>query len=374
MTEKVKKTFRSRQSRRKKMNDINNIFFELINVVVGNSVCISCTPSEDEWDKLYEIAKKQSSVGVCFAGVQKLVSQMQSPPEQLYLQWLGMTAKIQQKNEDLKKRCEKLITQFKNAGMDACVLKGLSLSCYYGELAALRQSGDIDVWVRNKSIEELDAYVKGLGFAPKTTAAHVSYEDASTGAAQAVEIELHAVPAFLRCPWMNARLRKWFQNVDKNSNEFNQVFLMVHMYHHVLFEGLGLRQVMDYYMMLRTQVNDDRLKNKDGVLRVFKDLGMMRFVRGVMWIMKEVFNSEEDSLLCEYDEKIGRLLLSEIMHGGNFGKYDAGAKGLHHESAIVRGKNSLQRNVRFFVIGATEILCSPPWSLWHWWWRKKRNY
>lgn len=346
---------------------MNNLFFELIRVALGNAICLSHTPNADEWGELYALAKKQSLVGVCFAGVQKLVLQRQTPPEQLYLQWMGMAAKIQQRNEIMNQQCFDLQKRLSADGLDFCILKGQSLAPYYGELAAFRQSGDIDVWVRNKSIEELDAYVKGLGYAPMTTAAHVNYE-----AKEGVEVELHAVPAFMRNFRTNRKLVQWFKGFNGSTTEFNQVFLMVHMYHHVLFEGLGLRQVMDYYMMLRTQMNDDRLKNKDGVLRVFKDLGMMRFARGVMWIMKEVFNSEEDSLLCEYDEKIGRLLLSEIMHGGNFGKYDADAKGLHHESAIVRGISSLQRNVRFFGIGATEILCSPLWSLWHWWWRKKK--
>lgn len=67
------------------MNDINKLFFELIRVTIGNQVCLSHTPSADEWCDLYAMAKKQSLVGVCFAGVQKLVTQQQAPPEMLYL-------------------------------------------------------------------------------------------------------------------------------------------------------------------------------------------------------------------------------------------------------------------------------------------------
>ena len=59
---------------------IENLFFELIQVAIGKRVCLSHSPNADEWGKLYAMAKKQSLVGVCFAGVQKLVAQQQEPP------------------------------------------------------------------------------------------------------------------------------------------------------------------------------------------------------------------------------------------------------------------------------------------------------
>lgn len=54
---------------------IEQLFFELIQVAIGKLICLSRTPSEEEWKELYEIDKKQSLVGVCFAGVQRLQGQ-----------------------------------------------------------------------------------------------------------------------------------------------------------------------------------------------------------------------------------------------------------------------------------------------------------
>ena len=56
------------------------LFFDLIRVAIGNQVCLSHSPTTDEWAKLYDMVKKQSLVGICFAGVQKLVAQQQEPP------------------------------------------------------------------------------------------------------------------------------------------------------------------------------------------------------------------------------------------------------------------------------------------------------
>ena len=93
-----------------------------------------------------------------------------------------------------------------------------------------------------------------------------------------------------------------------------------------------------------------------------------------MWIMKDVFKLEDKHLLCEADSKVGKLLLDEVMKGVNFGHHDEGINALHHESALERGLSSLKRNIRFFRLGPAEIICLPLWSLWHWWWRKKRNF
>lgn len=80
------------------MIDINKLFFELIRVALCNADSLSHKPSDKEWKLLYDMAKKQSLVGICFAAVQRLPEDMR-PPEMLYLTWMGMAAKIQQRNQ-----------------------------------------------------------------------------------------------------------------------------------------------------------------------------------------------------------------------------------------------------------------------------------
>lgn len=78
---------------------------------LGLEPCLPVSPTDSQWMDLYEIAKKQSLIGVCFAGVQRLQKQYQSPPEILYLQWMGMAAKIQQRNQRMNKHCAELISR-----------------------------------------------------------------------------------------------------------------------------------------------------------------------------------------------------------------------------------------------------------------------
>lgn len=122
------------------MKNMNKLFFELIQVAIGKRVCLSHTPSAAEWQTLYDMALKQSLLGICFAGVQKLQKQQQCPPEMLYLKWIGMAAKIQQKNETVNKQCVELQARLASDGFKSCVLKGQGVALYYNEgLRRLRQ-------------------------------------------------------------------------------------------------------------------------------------------------------------------------------------------------------------------------------------------
>ena len=133
--------------------NIERLFFELLRVSIGASGCLSRTPTDEEWKALYDMAKKQSLVGVCFAGVQKLVEQQQTSEEMLYLTWMGMAAKIQQRNEVVNQQCVEVQRMIAERGYRSCIIKGQSNHPNYTstgsvqvqDLAMLRQSGDIDI-------------------------------------------------------------------------------------------------------------------------------------------------------------------------------------------------------------------------------------
>ena len=87
---------------------MRKLFFELVQVALGVRQSLSHSPSADEWGELYSMAKKQSLIGVCFAGVHRLQQQRMEPPKMLYMTWMGMAAMIQQRNEVLNRRCVEL--------------------------------------------------------------------------------------------------------------------------------------------------------------------------------------------------------------------------------------------------------------------------
>ena len=212
--------------------------------------------------------------------------------------------------------------------------------------------GDIDAWI-DADRQQIEDYVKSQF--PKTAN---SEQNIKFPIFPDVIVELHYKPQLMARTKYKKRLFEFFDtkkeqqfshkvflpNTESEINiptaEFNVFFQMAHLMAHFFKEGIGLRQFIDYYYQLN---NYTRSGNEE---KEFEYLGMLQFARGVMWIEKELLGLDECYVLVEPDEKIGRVILDEILQGGNFGKFD------HRYSArkygyLVRGLVDIFRLLRF---------------------------
>lgn len=372
------------------MNGMDKIFFELIRVSIGTQKCLSRQLNANEWEKLYRMAEKQSLLGVCFAGLQNLGANSDDGYEDIgmgeiqYLNWMGMAAKIQQRNEVMNESTKKVLAFFRSKGFACQVLKGQGISTLYHvngrhdekrNLSLLRQSGDIDVWLTGgrEKVYQLSREVLG-----KITGAN--YHHIHFPMWNDPEIEAHIYPSFLSSPYRNWQLHRFCKMYEpKEGGEdtpplaFNLVFIMLHCYRHLCGHGVGMRQVMDYYFVLNT-LSDSPLKgeNKKETMKWVKRLGMSRFAPALMWVVKEVFGLEEELLLCELDEKEGRFLLNEIMNTGNMGhgeiRFQWGQK-----SALGRFVAAQKRNLHLVTHYPHEVLWSPVFNIWRFSWLKSKG-
>lgn len=325
---------------------IEQLFFELIQVAIGTQDTLSRAPSAEEWKQLYDMAKKQSLVGVCFAAAQRLSGTEDSIShkpytinltEVLYLTWMGMAAKIQQRNQVIDEQCDVLQKRLSAEGFKSCVLKGQGVGQQYAEhLRGLRQSGDIDIWM-DGGFERVNSWVQKVAPTRVVNQHHVDlkmFED--------TEVEAHYHPINMTNPWRNNRLKEFIKtqevlcltDVDDGrihvpTSEFNLVFLMVHIFHHLFTEGVGLRQLMDYHFAVKHEMEVKKGSNVKKVQEVIESLGLIKFASALMWVLGEVFELPEEQMLCTPNGKDGRFLLEEIMRSGNFGKQDERQKGLY---------------------------------------------
>lgn len=369
---------------------MHNLFFELIRFSIGTQSSLSRMPSAKEWEQLYAMAQKQSLIGICFAGVKKLCNFEEEyyagMNEMLYLTWMGMTAKIQQRNETVNQQCVILGERLEADGLRYAILKGQGVAQLYGSLALLRQSGDIDVWVlpedndsENEHFRKVMTYVREIAGTTDFNRQHVQlpvFED--------TEVEVHFMPSRMNNPWMNKRLQRWFREKVKGerlkgelaftvpSSEFNLIYLLQHCYNHLLFEGVGLRQVMDYFWAL----SRSRFKGDDFAKTLYS-LGLMKFASAMMYVMGEVFHLDEQCMICKPNEEDGRFLLNELMSGGNFGKYGKdGVMEGHADGKLAFFLARMRRNLRFMTHYPSEILWSPYAMISHYVWKNKmkRNF
>lgn len=364
---------------------IKNLFFELLQLSIGRRDALSRVPSSDEWRALYGLSVKQAVAGVCFCGVQRLPKeQLEHLPKQLMMQWFALAEQIKQQNRRLNDRAKELSEKFAEGGFRSCVLKGQGIAFLYNinldlNLNLFRQSGDIDLWVDGERMEVLD-FARSLGEVGLVDIKHADFkcfEDA--------DVEIHSVPSWFYNPIHNRRFRKWLVSVNDEqfvkgeqgfacpTIEFNVVYVLIHIYRHLFDEGVGLRQLMDYYFVLRNLSLDLNINLNQRANATFRSLGMERFVGAVMWVMQEVFGMERELMLCEPSEKYGRRLLDIVMAGGNFGQYD---KRNRHgkENTLQRGFRNLRHNMQVVKDYPSEVLWAPFWKVGHFVWRKAKGF
>lgn len=370
------------------MSRITQIFFELIQIAIGNKDGFDNGPKEKEWASLFDLACKQSLVSIALEGVNWLVDsgQTQKPPVDILLEWIGIQQQTIAENKNQNQRTKELCEIFKNTGFHSCILKGQGTALYY-EHPEYRQCGDIDIWVtkdgRCKTDEvrsEVLQFAKSQGY----HIGHVDIKHSDIDFFEDVPVEVHFLPSWMYNPSINKKLQKFFEkqserqfdNYDVKAGfthttvDFDLVFSIVHIYRHIFSEGIGLRQLMDYYYILMHSSVEQRRDAFD----VLKSLTMANFVGGIMWILHACFGMKEEYLLCAVNERHGKYLLSEILAAGNFGQYDDRMLRINKEKRFERGFIQLKRNLRFVGYYPSEVLWSPFWKLWHWCWRKQKGY
>lgn len=360
------------------------LFFELIQVSIGKLDALSREPSTAEWNALYGMAVKQAVAGVCFCGVQRLPKEQQ-PPKGLLLQWFALAEQIKQRNRLVNARACELQKQLEDDGLRACVLKGQGVARLYDfndndkdkdKLGAYRQSGDIDVWVdgeRDDTIRHMKAHYK----CGRAVIHHIDVEVFGD-----VPVEVHFVPSY---SYSLPRYRMYKRFFNKYKNEcfvpsglgfcvpslgFNVVYMLMHIFRHVFHEGIGLRQLMDYYFVLRN-VN---VKRNANAIKTLREMGLLRFAAAVMYVEREVFGLQKEYMLCEPDEKAGWFLLYEIMRAGNFGQYDSRVRDAHSGGSLMLFMKNVKRISGMVRYYPSEVLWAPFWKVGHFVWRKLKGY
>lgn len=358
-----------------------NPFFELLRQTDCAAPSLPRFLSPDEWGGVYEQSRQQALLGVMFRTVSRL-PQEQLPPKPLLLSWYGVSERIAERNRQLNRACVALSERFRRDGFRVAVLKGQGLSLLYPDPLA-RMCGDIDLWAEG-SREDIVRYVSLSEPHPR-----IVYHNVEFFLPDGTEVEVHFTPSWMNSPANNRRLQCFFarQGEAQWANEvslpgdggavcapalaFNRVYVMVHIFRHLFGEGIGLRQLMDYYYVLRQGFTE---QERQETLCELERLRMLRFAGAVMYVLRRVFGLEERFLLTAPDEKAGRFLLSEVMQAGNFGHFDRRISHAPDETALSLFFHRSCRNFRFVRFSPGEALCTPLFKLWHRAWRKWHGY
>ena len=383
----------------------------------------------------------------------------------------------------------KLFAILREDGFRCCILKGQGNALMYPNPYS-RTPGDIDVWI-DASRERIMEYAqKKFELEDDIRLQHL--ETSLDG----VPVELHFFPCSMNNPIYHARLRKWFRrNADLQCSHivglpdgagdiaipttaFNVVYQLTHLYHHFFDEGIGMRQIIDYFLVvndfsknvflntdfLKQQDNyskitpslftlkegstshpdplssgareetalrcSEPLRYKDGgpskvspdcagwdrldaigaskpspncagwdrlaiegdnsggsatavtssastaldvVQRELKYLGLWKFSGAVMYVLHEALGLSEEKMIAPMDEKRGKLLLAEILNGGNFGRHFTKYGHFTQQGMAKKYFLKIWRNMHFVRYFPAEALSEPIFRTWHFFWRLKHR-
>ena len=439
------------------MNDITAIF-AFLRCCLGYKGNMSRVVAGMDWQMLYSFASKQALLGLCFEGIERLGEEY---PEELRLNpigrellmtWMGKAQQIRRQNMKVNAVASKLFSMLREDGMRCCVLKGQGNALMYPNPYS-RTPGDIDVWIEASRERIMEYAQKKFELGDDIRLQHL--ETSLDG----VPVELHFFPCSMNNPIYHARLQKWFRrNADLQCSHivglpdgagdiaipttaFNVIYQLTHLYHHFFDEGIGMRQIIDYFLVVNdfsknVFLNNDLsnpsvslskgsstafpkplspqgtgdvtalrcsepLRSKDGgaskpspncagwdrlggngdttstaldvVQRELKYLGLWKFAGAVMYVLHEALGLPEENMIAPMDEKRGKLLLAEILNGGNFGRHFTKYGHFTQQGMAKKYFLKIWRNMHFVRYYPAEALSEPIFRTWHFFWRLKHR-
>ena len=339
-----------------------NTFLKLIQISLGGEFHDFPSLDTAEWQELFILAHKQAIVGILSNIVETLPADKR-PPREILLKWIVTAERLKHLNQHLNNTVPKVETLFKDNGFQGCILKGQGIAQLYPH-PELRTPGDIDIWVCGRR-KEIISFVKN-----KCNSSHAVYHHIDGLKMDSVNIETHFTPSYMSNPFANRKLQAWIADISSQQFEhrikigensihaptlaFNRVFILHHIYRHFLYEGIGLRQMMDFYYVLKQGFTEIE---RDETINVYNNLNLLGFAGAAIYVLQEIFGLEENYHIVLPNDKYGKVLLSEILIGGNFGQAITRTK--HTDSKFQRGWRILTRNWRFIQYAPSEVLWMP---------------
>lgn len=403
-------------------NNATTYFFELLQMGVGRRSVLSATPVKEEWKAMFRMAREQALEGVFTEAVCRLSDEMR-PPRKPLTRLCSEVIIIEDANRHLFGKCCDLTEALHADGFGSCILKGQGIALLYPK-PLLRHSGDIDVWMRrilnndddtlrHDGLEDsiynyactrgtvVDAVYHHVGVSFTIKRDDTGHLVTAPSDSEGDEVEMHFRPSFMFRPRHNRRMQAWFDEQwplqqkhivqvkpeffasDRKSElgtfccptpSFNVIYSLTHIYRHLFDEGIGLRQLLDYYYVMMAYNTEADGSQRSTTLANLKRFGLYHFAQAVMYVLHKVFALPEAEMLVPMNVKTGRFLLDEILRAGNFGQHDDRVNIDADETPFHKLIRRQRYSMRLFRYFPSEVIWQPYYKFWHRRWRLRHGW
>lgn len=356
------------------MTKNTEIFLELLRSGVwGLPIHLSKPP--DDWHTIYNMSKKQSVQAVVFDGVQKLPKAF-IPPKELVLEWYGITMRTEKISEAHERDLVSLIKFLSDCNIDNRLMKGQGCASFYPK-PWHRQSGDIDLFVGERQYNKAQGLIRNHGVKiEKESVYDVHFTWGKT------IVEMHKWETFFYYPFVNRRLQsicrkeEWNKSIVVNIGDqpialfnatFNAFYIFVHLYHHFLQVGIGLRQICDWMLWMKHQeahIDWERLHiyvqeiDAERPWKAFYGLTAEHLGLRLTVVPK---------WMQQYSQKDVDFILEDVFSVGNFGKYGDSIQKRSFGGGFLANIASFgaltKRLIRVSRFGPCEVVSYPLWRI-----------
>ena len=314
-----------------------------------------------DWRAILGIAKNQTVTGVVFDGLQNLDNCRCD--RDILLEWISITNRIEAENRNLNQALAFFVYKFREHGLNPIALKGQCVAQYYKN-PLHRHPGDIDLYFKegydeaNKLIadmpnvveEEETTYHKGFYVSGVSIENHLRYVDFYSIDNKRRWEEI--LPLLHNDKYDKMRIiSKHGKEVDicYFNPQLNAIYLFLHIQHHLLQTGIGLRQVCDWACLWKSKEQEI---DKELFLKVVDILPIKRCMTALTWIVENYLGLPKGTIPLDTTGKQackdGEFLLNDIMRGGNFGR------GFGFMDGFVRNKH--WHNLRTYVSALKRMI------------------
>lgn len=243
------------------MNQTEKALYCLLMVALTEDASVSM-PSGVDWNELYALVRTQGIASIAMQGLQTLMDIRDYKPSgvdvKTKLKWYGLAKTIENTHEKQLQSAKDLAKIWHEKGIRILVLKGFAFADYY-PIPSQRPASDMDCYLCGK-YEEGNGVIEKLGI-------KVAREDYrhSTFQYKDVFIENHKICTTVRGGKQRRLFERYLRSLLENEptrllkdscleipcDRFNALYFLQHSHRHFLREGITLRYICDWAMILK---------------------------------------------------------------------------------------------------------------------------
>ncbi len=318
------------------------------------------------WEKVYTESIQQT---VVLFATGAIAPYSQIIPKEIYGKWLAFSGKSFAMNMFVVNYQNTLVNFLNENGYKYIILKGLSSASYY-ENPDMRMLGDVDFLIDKSKTQEIAEKIQSdLGYSRHTELEHICHVTMTKGRAA---IEMHFEIPGIPHGENGEYVRDFVENILSDtqgttldqceftapSHLYHGVIILLHMLHHMVSEGLGLRHLCDWGAYVNKTANMAFWDTE--FVPFLKKINLFTYASVMASVCKKYFGIDMPEALSVADDEICEEIISDILQSGNFGNKDE----QYHQSGLLvseNGKDSMNKSTFSVLFGKLDAGVKAHW-------------